>query len=387
MVSSTSKVTDGIRLTGSLPLYTLEAGTYVDVVSIEYVELDQRIRGRLADGGWISIVATGDEQFAGLVNNRFAIPVPVGAYHTTAPLEAGPGWENRIRDGEYVEVVQTKYFAEIKSLRGRLHDGRWIPILDENCRWARPHALGAYRTTADAVGVSDGMGQSSKQWYTLKAGTFLDIVETHFLEEENKVRGRIAGSQAWVTLVDTRTGSTWAESPELCEYMTVVHTGVSDCMRKSSARGLYDMVAGIPFHIVETRYVKEDNRVRGRLAGRGLDIGNWVSLVNTLDGHHWALPRKQAEEVIAKAEKMRAEQSTTDIARDILLQAATAEKANRTCNVCGDVFKTPRARWQHFEAVHDLHQPRTHRKGIVSDVRDTVNGVSDEVPMVQIDLF
>merc|ERR1711874_872279 len=72
-VSESTAVSDGERIVSAKDEKTLAAGTAVQIVEIKLVQKDQRVRGRLSSGGWISLFCT-------QTGYRFAQPVPVGVY-------------------------------------------------------------------------------------------------------------------------------------------------------------------------------------------------------------------------------------------------------------------------------------------------------------------
>jgi len=259
---------------------TLEKGEYVNIVEVKVLVPDvetrvgHRVRGRLADGGWISLVNmdTGEK--------TWAIPVPLGAYeiiHGSTKVGSDSVHSTSIahlKPGQVVNVCETKIVTDIGRVRGRLAGGGWISLADlENGAksWALPVLCGAYEIIHDAT-VSGTEQMNSPVIHTLRKGQFVQVLDYKFMEDIARLRGRIDGG-GWISLVNLDNGEkTWAIPVFLGVYEIVSDAAVSrselevDYVIDTLTEGMY-------VYVEEAVVLPEIERIRGRLAG-----GGWISI-------------------------------------------------------------------------------------------------------------
>lgn len=117
-------------------LRLLEAGALVDVIEIRHVEKDCRIRGRLVQGGWISIRDTTDEHMFARPAEAKEMDFVPGLYKLRKERAVSESVE---REGEIlsllevdtvVEIVEIKHAEEDCCIRGKVKTGGWISIWD-----------------------------------------------------------------------------------------------------------------------------------------------------------------------------------------------------------------------------------------------------------------
>merc|ERR1719399_1919284 len=87
----------GLSVTPGEILYTLHAGSLVKIVELQYVHEDNRVRGRLAEGGWISVKDTADGHAFALRESMVFLP---GLYRVLHSTSVGP-------DAELGEILRT----------------------------------------------------------------------------------------------------------------------------------------------------------------------------------------------------------------------------------------------------------------------------------------
>merc|ERR1712232_825604 len=178
---------------------------------------------------------------------------------------------------------EAKYVAEDSRVRGRLFSGGWISLIETNSsyRWAEPVQVGAYMIASESARVRSGDMLTSAVLHDLTKGTYIQVVEAKVVENR-RVRGRLL-SGGWINLIDTVSLDRWAEPVRLGEYMTVAESARVGTGERLSCDMHADLCKNTCIQIVETKYIAEDERVRGRLSS-----GGWISLVGTNDGYQWA---------------------------------------------------------------------------------------------------
>jgi len=262
----------------------LPTGTFLEVVETKYVTDDRRVRLRLTSGGWMSLVNT-DDDF------HWSRPVPLGTYRIRHPTKVGQEvskdseWMGELQMGSYVEVEETRIVDGEERVRARLSTGGWISLVDmsDGWWWAKPVRPGAYQMIRDATSDHQ-LEKGSSPALMLPAGGIVDIVETRHVPEDRAVRGRLASTGNWVSLVSTEDGSCSAKPVPLGTYKTTRATRVSCRLSKSSGM-MQELDAGCFVEVVDTKYLAEEETVRARLY-----TGGWVTLVDAARGSWWLKP-------------------------------------------------------------------------------------------------
>jgi hypothetical protein len=149
-------------------------GRYVDIVQTGWMQEGCRVRGRLANGNWLTIRGIGrqlippvdeNDKNDNQVENDYQIvadPVVLGWYlivwregvslcPSKEELSGEPG--EHLAHGSFVEIVETRWLEDLERLRGKCADGRWITLekcpIEENFvyirAWSVPEPLEQYR--------------------------------------------------------------------------------------------------------------------------------------------------------------------------------------------------------------------------------------------------
>ena len=149
----------------------VDMGTYLNVVQIRReTPQSERVKGRLAKGGWISLTNTSNAPLTqcnghwSRTPGYWAMPMPLGVYkilisidtkavtegaeRSTPRSKAASGVE--LEEGRYLEVVETKYLDQEERVRGRLIGGGWVTLVNTciDQYWASPMPTGSYQTMA-----------------------------------------------------------------------------------------------------------------------------------------------------------------------------------------------------------------------------------------------
>merc|ERR1712110_439573 len=132
---------EGTSLSRSIDLESDEVGelaadTYVSVVSVRLQGMNKRVRARLDDGNWITLVDYGK-------NWSFAKWVPTGVYKITYEgtslsrgIELDSDAVGELAADTYVSVVSVRLLGMNKRVRARLDDGNWITSVDYGKNWS-----------------------------------------------------------------------------------------------------------------------------------------------------------------------------------------------------------------------------------------------------------
>eukprot|EP00931_Biecheleriopsis_adriatica_P048288 TRINITY_DN27896_c0_g1_i2.p1 TRINITY_DN27896_c0_g1~~TRINITY_DN27896_c0_g1_i2.p1 ORF type:complete len:2098 (+),score=402.90 TRINITY_DN27896_c0_g1_i2:199-6492(+) len=221
------------------------------------------------------------------------MPVILGAYRTASPYGAdvfgtsekkvGERWET-LPHGAVVQIEDAVCVQSDHRLRGRLESGGWISLVnteDGSC-WAEPWQVGVYLSISEVLQISIDVDPSSPETDTIAFGHYIQILETRYLPDQNCVRGRLAVG-GWVSLDDLTTGACFATPVPLGAYRTsAAATDVFDGLLPSASTVLATLPQATPLEIVETMLLTKEQRLRGRLAGRG-----WISLQDTSSSYQW----------------------------------------------------------------------------------------------------
>lgn len=272
----------------------IESGQYVRVVEVKAVHASARLRGRLAAGGWISLMNLENGE------NTWASPVPLGVYRIISKSTVNEGADNRSNflaeheEGEYVRIVETKLVAGIARIRGRLSDGGWISLVNLGNRdktWAIPVQLGAYKVTHDSALTEtaeiNSLAETDKvernlAGETLHKGQYVDVVELKIMPDIARIRARVSDG-GWMSLVNMATcDSKWANPVQVGAYLIVGETIVTE-LESPESTAVGSLFQGQYVTVNEVRVVDGVARVQGnienvRVRGR-LTSGGWISLV------------------------------------------------------------------------------------------------------------
>jgi len=264
-----------------------------------------------------------------------AFPVRCGAYRTHPHMlvrHKGPGMDSGVggetlKEGSFIEIVETRYLSSQNVVRGKVASGGWITLIDctSDYRFAIPVDVGVYvcarkeghpvhGSIAPPSGSHEGLdvgsgngGGGSSVTGLIKRYAFMEVVETKYLPSSGLVRARLVHG-GWVTLVVTyqaaAAGSTstrrrrslggsggvkplppkeTAKPIKTGTYLTVVDPLVVTVGAGLETKKMGDVKAGRLVEVVEIRYIWGDDRVRGRVSG-----GGWITLVNGEDRKNYA---------------------------------------------------------------------------------------------------
>jgi hypothetical protein len=234
----------------------------------------------------------------------FATQVPLGIYKIVVPDTAvTPTKLNRherlfdLVQGDLVEITETSWLEEGGRIRGKYFsakEGRnlWITISKTSNKktFARPaYAKNVYRVVKE-TGVTKSKRNRKKVLYNLAVGTYVNIVETPCLlpEDGNRVRGKMCNGH-WITLAVNDSGKGkktlhYAKTLPLGEYKITQSAGVSKSKDELSSIS-YTLDVGRIVKIVETVWLEDGGRVRGRLSN-----GDWITICVTERSKTYAEP-------------------------------------------------------------------------------------------------
>jgi hypothetical protein len=280
----------GIDAGHSKTIGFLQRGAIVSISETKAMDKIGRVRGKLASGGWISLVSmeTGDK--------TWATPIRLGVYEilhdVTVHRNEHPSSEpiTTLYRGTYVQVISFKIMERIGRLRGRLQGGGWISLWNletlENT-WATPVPLGVYELIHVAT-ISTAKELDSQTLHGAEKGSYVDVVEVTICESISRVRGRLS-SGGWISLVNLDTSDkSWAMPMQMGAYRIIQDTIVTEAETSGSSgsKNGATLQKGQFVQVVELKLMQDIARVRGRLIG-----GGWISLVN-LDSKQrpWATP-------------------------------------------------------------------------------------------------
>ena len=323
-VSVTSGMTlDSARLPGVDG--SIRAGECVDIVTLHHMpKQGDRVRGKLATGGWITLLD-------GLNGRALACPFRCGVYCTiaksteiTTSVRREVVGMRRVEAGQCLNITNTVYDAEDGCVRGHIKatsGGGYVSLMDKT-DW-RIHVqhlpLGAYQVqqahgetllsvhnSADGASTVSGVGSTTGRLKSVPAGSYVEIVQTTYIDKESIVRGRLL-SGGWVNLLDTVAGIIYATPVPLGVYITtdesiVVETrpAVADTsasgddgeQNEAAANGASEQHAAnndnqmvrklkqyAAFEVTECHFLKAQKTVRARLA-----TGGFITLVNAEGG-------------------------------------------------------------------------------------------------------
>ena len=262
----------------------LQQGSYVNVTEARYVEADDRVRAKLFDGSWISLVNTA-------TNHRWAAPIATGGYtiiaetaSRSATVSLDSEESDALEQGSYVNVTEARYVEADDQVRGQLSDGSWISLVNTatNHRWAAPIATGGYTIIAETASRSATVSVDSEESDALEQGCYVNVTEARYVEADYQVRARLSDG-SWISLVNTATNHRWAAPIATGGYTIIAETASRSATVSLDSEYLGDLVEESHVIVTEVRYVAADERVRARLSD-----GRWISLVNTATNHRWA---------------------------------------------------------------------------------------------------
>jgi hypothetical protein len=186
--------------------------TPVNVVELRYVASENRIRGRLDDGQWITV--RNEREISDL-----ALQIPLGVYRITTPhaqLSTGPSITTKIptrmQKGTLVNVSALQYVSAENRIRGQLDNGKWITteILDDSESLAVLDACrGDFQIVADTM-LSTGPSVATKIPQHLYRGAAVKVVEVRYVPSERRIRGKLDDGK-WITIRCENSGSVFAE--------------------------------------------------------------------------------------------------------------------------------------------------------------------------------
>jgi len=244
---------------------TIRSGDCIDIVALRHLpSRGDRVRGKLATGGWITVLD-------GQNGRELARPFRRGVYATVArSTEITDGvrratiGKKRLEAGRCMQIINTVYSPQDGCVRGQLSSatgGGWVSILDKT-DW-RIHVqflpLGAYQIHASRSGeplhvrmrpggcTGNSNGRSSASGGNLRpipAGSYIEVVETTYIDRENMVRGRLL-SGGWCNLLDTLSGIVYASPVPTGVYITTdVSISVQTRAESSTSSGTDNVTAG-----------------------------------------------------------------------------------------------------------------------------------------------
>lgn len=223
---------DSARLQGTDG--SIRAGGCVDIVTLHHMpKQGDRVRGRLASGGWITLLD-------GQNGRELACPFRRGVYCTIAKsteitnsVRREVVGMRRLESGKCFNINNTVYDAEDGCVRGRIKassGGGYVSLMDKT-DW-RVHVqylpLGAYQVQqahgelpvdGSADGGPSASGGLAIRLKPVPAGSYVEVVQTTYIDKENVVRGKLI-SGGWINLLDTAAGIVFASPVPIGVYIT-----------------------------------------------------------------------------------------------------------------------------------------------------------------------
>ena len=319
-VSVTSGLTlDSARLQGVDG--SIRAGECVDIVTLHHMpKQGDRVRGKLATGGWITLLD-------GLNGRELACPFRRGVYCTisksteiTTSVRREVVGMRRLEAGQCLNITNTVYDAEDGCVRGNIKStsgGGYVSLMDKT-DWrvyVQYLPLGAYQVQQahgetllsvhnSADGASTVSGGGSTRLKPVPAGSYVEVVQITYIDKESVVRGKLL-SGGWVNLLDTAAGIIYAAPVPLGVYITtdesiVVETRPADTsasgddgeQKEAAANGASEQHAAnnnnqmvrklkkyAAFEVTECHFLRAQKTVRARLA-----TGGFITLINAEGG-------------------------------------------------------------------------------------------------------
>jgi len=307
---------------------SIRAGECVDIVTLRHMpKQGDRVRGKLATGGWITLLD-------GQNGRELACPFRRGVYCTIAKsteitnsVRREVVGMRRLEAGQCLNIINTVYDAEDGCVRGHISSGGGYVSLMDKTDW-RVHVqylpLGAYQVQqahgevlpiyCSSDGASSAPGSGSLRLKPLPAGSYVEVVQTTFIDKESVVRGRLL-SGGYINLMDTAAGIVYALPVPIGVYVTteksiVVETqpdladhvsgnddeqapavnGCGDSPRNSTAptgqesapnnnKMIRKLKQYATIEITECHFLKMQKVVRARLA-----TGGFITLINSEGG-------------------------------------------------------------------------------------------------------
>jgi len=192
----------------------------------------------------------------------------------------------------------------------------WVSLHDtcDGFRWAMKFETttqdcpGLYEIAEDGTVVTRCVSIESVEIAELDHGTMVHVAEVVVVPDEKRIRGRVvprpgtktAVLAGWISLHDTDDGFRWANKVEPCrpdepgvcliiEDGTIITEGLS-----TDSAEIAELDHGAIVEIMEVAVVPEEHRIRGRIDSAGSSDkgrarpGGWISLHDTSDDFRWA---------------------------------------------------------------------------------------------------
>ena len=297
---------------------------------------------------------------------QFALNMREGPTHNSATV-------GHLISGSYVDIFELKIDEKGDYIYGRMQSGEWITLEKmKEPKFASRVSLGTYKANI-LKSTYDGFQINSLKTGKLRAGDFVDIVETKFMSDDHCLWGKIANGN-WMILENTRDRSEFATPIPLGTYkITNSEAQLRSDIGLTGGDKIGKYLQGDLVDIVETKVVAEEGRVRAKT-----HVGTWMSLVNLNDGSVWAKPLEIAE--AEEEEARREEQARRELQARTEEQARLEELARleeqarrweeqarrkeqeeqdrreRTCKECDRVFGSVRAMNQHYDDTHYIDE-------------------------------
>ena len=275
-------VDEGLSLS-SKPQYKLAIGTFVQVVDIKASTEEERLRGRLESGGWISLLNTTNKKTWVRPLRPGTFVVTCNSLIVTRGISLSSEKVGVFGLDEYIEVVELRYVRKDRRVRGKIFSGGYVSLVNTKRSFsgAEPVHLGAYITVSKSDISKDFKSCPLK---TLETGTYIDITETIYDPEGKCLRGKLSNG-SWTTLEDKKIGRRTAIPIPLGTYQTHEHLLYIHKQASLTSKG-GAMLDGESFiDVIETKFVSNNNEVRGRLAS-----GGWIILLDTKTNYKFSRP-------------------------------------------------------------------------------------------------
>jgi len=198
---------------------------HVQIVDSTIVEDIGRVRGKLASGGWISLVNLET------LEQTWAVPLDLGTYELAHDTDMNISEDDTSRvhtklyKGQFIEVQQTKVMEGVARVRGKLFGGGWISLVNFNKIekfWHTPVKRGLYEIVGDGT-VTESEIEDQITLSILEKGQVVEIVEVRHIADICRIRGRLAGG-GWISLVNLATSEKMALPAGLASRSSVGHS-------------------------------------------------------------------------------------------------------------------------------------------------------------------